>query len=101
MWFVYFLSVIFVLPVLISGAPVGFGRVVPVYVFDDKVQSPVDRIMAGDSVVQTSKVLAINVGDPTGSWLESVVKSVKPFRYLTNSHAEVTVYVQQPASSAD
>ncbi|KAI6166616.1 hypothetical protein EDD17DRAFT_1177102 [Pisolithus thermaeus] len=117
MKFVCFLSSVFVLPVLTSGAPVGFGRVIPVYVFDDAAQSkratnclicdfkhsmdpgPADRTTAGNPIVQTPKALAVGAEDSTGLWLEGILKSVKPVRYLTDTHAEVTVYVQRLPNS--
>ncbi|KAI6030859.1 hypothetical protein F5J12DRAFT_312397 [Pisolithus orientalis] len=101
MRFVCFLSVMSVFPVLITGAPVGFGRVIPVYVFHGAAQSPAYRTAAGNPVVQTPDVLAINAGDFNGPSLESIVRSVKPVRYLTNAYTEVTVYVQQLVNTAD
>lgn len=99
MKFVYFLSAVLVLPVLTSSAPVGFGRVIPVYVFDDAAQSPADRTTAGNPIVQTPKALAVDAEDSTGLWLEGILKSVKPVRHLTDAHAEVTVYVQRLPNS--
>ncbi|KAI5989096.1 hypothetical protein EDD15DRAFT_2370953 [Pisolithus albus] len=97
MKFLYFFSVVFVLPVaLTSSAPVGFGRVIPVYVFHDAARS---RTTTGESVAQTAEAPAIDAGDPTGLWLERIVKSVKPVRYFTDVYAEVTVYVQRLPNS--
>lgn len=77
----------------------GFGRVIPVYVFHDAAHSPADRTMTGDPVVQTPEALAIAAGDSSGLWLERILKSVKPVRYFADAHAEVTVYVQRLPNS--